>query len=116
MLIVKDSGGAVFGVILTQPLQFNEDKYYGNGTICVFSFNSGYFQLYRAVHVNNYYLLSNKNMLAVGGGGEFAIYLDCDLNHGSSGQCATFDSPCLSSKNLFICVECELFAFQSPYI
>jgi hypothetical protein len=42
LLVVKDSKGAIFGALITEPMKFAErDKYYGNGTIGVWSFASG---------------------------------------------------------------------------
>jgi hypothetical protein len=40
--VLKDSGGAVFGALITESIKIHEkEKYYGNGTIAVWSFQSG---------------------------------------------------------------------------
>lgn len=53
LLVVKDSKGAVFGALITEQMKFAErDKYYGNGTIGVWSFSSG------ALKVNYVFRLS----------------------------------------------------------
>ena len=44
----------------------------------------------------------------------FALFLDGDLDTGSSGECDTFDSPCLASAEQFHCTDCELYSFESP--
>lgn len=42
LLVVQDSHGAVFGALITEQLKIGEkEKYYGNGTIVVWSFVSG---------------------------------------------------------------------------
>lgn len=42
LLVVKDSQGAVFGALITEQLKAGErEKYYGNGTIGVWSFQTG---------------------------------------------------------------------------
>ena len=42
LLVVKDSAGAVFGALITESLKMGEkEKYYGNGTTAVWSFQSG---------------------------------------------------------------------------
>jgi hypothetical protein len=42
LLVVQDAQGAVFGALITESLKVSEkDKYYGNGTIGVWSFNTG---------------------------------------------------------------------------
>lgn len=40
LLVIQDSGGAVFGALITEPLKMGEkEKYYGNGTTAVFAFS-----------------------------------------------------------------------------
>ena len=42
LLVVKDSNGSVFGALITEQLKMGErEKYYGNGTIGVWSFATG---------------------------------------------------------------------------
>eukprot|EP01039_Chlorochromonas_danica_P002562 gene2562-2804_t len=111
LLVIQDSKGAIFGALITESLRMAErDKYYGNGTIGVWSFNSGAIKFYPWSYKNSYFLLSSTSNLALGGGGNFAIFLDTDLNRGSSGQCETFNSPCLASEEEFECHSCEVFA------
>lgn len=46
LLVVKDSNGAVFGALITEHLKMGEkEKYYGNGTMAVWSFVSGSLQV-----------------------------------------------------------------------
>jgi hypothetical protein len=122
LLVIQDSNGAVFGALLTEQLRQGErDKYYGNGTIGVWSFydqttkQTDSLKYYSWSYKNSYFLLSSSDSLAVGGGGHFALYLDNDLHRGSSGPCATYNSPCLASQEEFACLDCELFALQTPH-
>ena len=107
----------IFGALVTDKMKIDKiDKYYGTGTMCVFTFAAGCFNLYAASTKNNYYLIcSDPFGVAIGGGGNFAIFLDGDLNKGSSGDCETFDSPRLSSESPFTCIDCELYKLQSPF-
>ena len=42
LLVVQDSRGAVFGALITEQMKMGErEKYYGNGTMAVWSFVSG---------------------------------------------------------------------------
>jgi 2-succinyl-5-enolpyruvyl-6-hydroxy-3-cyclohexene-1-carboxylate synthase len=42
LLVVRDHGGAIFGALITESLKiFEKEKYYGNGTIGVWSFVTG---------------------------------------------------------------------------
>ena len=60
-------------------------------------------------------MLSSNHVLALGGGGNFAIYLDEALKNGTSGICGTFSSPSLvdDPNETFLCVECELYVMES---
>ncbi|RYG62554.1 hypothetical protein EON64_17650 [archaeon] len=63
---------------------------------------------------NTYFLLTSPDCLGIGGGGNYAIYLDGDLHRGTSGPCETFASPCLAADEEFACMACELFALTQP--
>lgn len=42
LLVIKDSNGAIFGAVITEQICLSErDRYYGNGTMCVWTFRSG---------------------------------------------------------------------------
>ena len=73
------------------------------------------FVLDSASNSNNYYMLTSEKGLGFGGGGNFALFVDGDLNTGSTGPCETFASPALTNVNPFTCVECELYEIESPY-
>lgn len=76
LLVIRDSRGAVFGALVTEQMRLSEkDKYYGNGTIGVWSFASGTLQYYGWTYKNSYFLITSREALAVGGGGSFAIRL-----------------------------------------
>jgi hypothetical protein len=51
-------------------------------------------------HRNDFFQYATHEVLGVGGAGHWAIHLDQDLIHGSSGPCDTFGSPCLVSELL----------------
>jgi hypothetical protein len=76
LLVLQDALGGIFGALLTEPLRSNEkDKYYGHGTMGVWTFSTGSIQYFPWSYKNSYFLLSSKESLAIGGGGSFAIYL-----------------------------------------
>jgi hypothetical protein len=42
LIVVQDSNKALFGVVMTEHIKISEsEKYYGNGTIAVWSFARG---------------------------------------------------------------------------
>ncbi len=91
--MIRDTKGGVFGALVPERLKTSErEKYYGNGTVGVWSFVSGTIKVssdlwgVAAVHThdhqffswsfkNSYFLLSSQESIALGGGGHFAIYL-----------------------------------------
>lgn len=51
LLILKDLSGGVFGALVPETkFSFEGDKYYGNGLVCVWTFVSGVFALYRYIN------------------------------------------------------------------
>ena len=63
----------------------------------------------RADTKNDYFMYSTSDGIGTGGGGHFAIWLDAEFLHGSSGTCATFGSPCLAYKEEFKVAAVELW-------
>eukprot|EP00923_Selenidium_pygospionis_P037581 GHVN01065865.1.p1 GENE.GHVN01065865.1~~GHVN01065865.1.p1 ORF type:complete len:1126 (-),score=204.26 GHVN01065865.1:1383-4760(-) len=51
---------------------------------------------------NQFMTFSDRQSIALGGGGSFALTIDKDFLRGSSSPCTTFNSPCLASKPDFI--------------
>lgn len=62
--------------------------------------------------VNSFFMYACHDSIAVGGGTDFALWLDADLEHGHSGPCDTFGSPGLSSEEDFGVGHLELWAPQ----
>lgn len=78
LLVVQDSRGAIFGALVTDSMKVAErDKYYGNGTMGVWSFNNpnGALRYYNWSFKNSYFMITSKECIAFGGGGHFALYL-----------------------------------------
>ncbi|KAL6871460.1 hypothetical protein ACP4OV_014289 [Aristida adscensionis] len=112
LLIVGDMQGAVFGGLLNSPLQPTEKrKYQGTNQTFVFTTIYGEPRLFRPTGANRYYYLCLNNALAFGGGGNFALHVDEDLLHGSSGSCETFGNSCLAHSPEFELKNVELWGF-----
>ena len=58
---------------------------------------------------NDFFMFSTAQSLGVGGGGHFALFLDGDLLHGTSGSSDTFGNPCLASNDEFTIGKVELW-------
>ncbi|KAJ0967509.1 hypothetical protein J5N97_024426 [Dioscorea zingiberensis] len=112
LLIVGDTQGAVFGGLLDCPLNPTaKRKYQGTNQSFVFTTLYGEPRLFRATGANRYYYLCLNDLLAFGGGSSFALCLDEDLLHGSSGPCETFGNLCLAHTQEFELKNVELWGF-----
>jgi len=61
-----------------------------------------------------FFLFSDWECIAMGGGSSFAMYLNKDLLHGVSEPCSTFGSCTLSSTEHFIISDLECWVFDDP--
>lgn len=61
-----------------------------------------------------FFLFSDLECIAMGGGSAFALYLDKDLLHGVSEPCSTFASQRLASTENFIVNDIECWVFDDP--
>ncbi|GAQ85194.1 hypothetical protein KFL_002230150 [Klebsormidium nitens] len=112
LLVVQDSHGAIFGGFSSQPYNPSvRHKYQGGNDSFVFSEKNGEATLYRSTGENRYFLLCTNEGLAFGGGDHFALRIDEELLHGSSGPCATFGSPCLAHSEEFDIRYVEVWGF-----
>ena len=101
----------VFGGLATAPWEIRP-SYYGESDSIVFSgFPASNFRVFGTTGKNNFYQLANEDSVAMGGGGDFALFLDDDLTSGTSGPCKTFNSPCLASAEDFDCKHVEVWGF-----
>uniref|UniRef100_A0A7S4DL73 Oxidation resistance protein 1 n=2 Tax=Heterosigma akashiwo TaxID=2829 RepID=A0A7S4DL73_HETAK len=100
LLVVKDHTGAVFGGFAEGAWRRSGDRYYGEAGTFVFRLLPGGAgaQGFHWRGKNRYFMLCNQEGLALGGGGHFALFLDPDFYHGSSGACTTFESPPLCGE------------------
>ncbi|XP_020529152.1 oxidation resistance protein 1 isoform X2 [Amborella trichopoda] len=112
ILVAGDMQGAVFGGLLNSPLKpTTKRKYQGNSETFVFTTIYGNPRLFRATGANRYYYMCMNDLLAFGGGGNFALRLDGDLLQGTSGPCETFGNLCLARSKEFELKHVELWGF-----
>ena len=78
------------------------DSYFGLGTCFVFTLQPS-FKVFPASGANQFFQLANNSAMALGGGDNFAIWIDEALRKGTSKHCDTFASPSLSSEEEFRC-------------
>ncbi|KAL0365496.1 UNVERIFIED_CONTAM: hypothetical protein Sangu_0647200 [Sesamum angustifolium] len=123
LLITGDRQGAVFGGLLDCPLKptakrkyqfvnrFLSDLSDREHIRALFSTIYGEPRLFRPTGANRYFYLCVNDLLALGGGANFALCLKEDLLSGSSGPCETFGNMCLAHDEEFELKNVELWGF-----
>eukprot|EP01130_Rhizamoeba_saxonica_P006595 TRINITY_DN2625_c1_g1_i2.p1 TRINITY_DN2625_c1_g1~~TRINITY_DN2625_c1_g1_i2.p1 ORF type:complete len:480 (-),score=77.24 TRINITY_DN2625_c1_g1_i2:590-2029(-) len=112
ILIIEDSKGYVFGTYCSESWDRKEKHFYGTGECFLFS-TIPEFVVYPWTEKNNFFMNSNDDSLAIGGGGNgFGIWIDADFYHGTSASCETFDNPPLSMNGDFVCSILECWGFK----
>ncbi|KAK7343990.1 hypothetical protein VNO77_13168 [Canavalia gladiata] len=115
LLIVGDMQGAVFGGLLDCPLKPTaKRKYQGTNQTFVFTTVYGQPRLFRPTGANRYYYMCLNDLLALGGGGNYALCLEEDLLTGTSGPCDTFGNSGLAHSPEFELKNVELWGFAHP--
>ncbi|KAL6517279.1 hypothetical protein OROMI_032980 [Orobanche minor] len=114
LLIAGDKQGAVFGGLLDCPLKPTaKRKYQGTNQSFVFTTVYGEPRLFRPTGANRYFYLCLDNLLALGGGANFALSLNEDLLSGTSGPCETFGNSCLAHDQEFELKNVEAVGFYT---
>ena len=111
ILVIQDKGGSVFGGFVTDTWKIC-DHYYGGENCFLFSLTGGERKVFNWTKENRFFMLSNEDSIALGGGGNFGIYLDYDMIDGTSSPCSTFGSGILASDEDFETFQVELWDFQ----
>lgn len=114
MILIRDGRGHTFGCFTPTAWKVST-RYEGTGESFAFTLNPK-LDVYKWSRRNSYFQLASASSLALGGGGAFALFVDSMLERGSSGPCATFDSPCLASSEQFDVVVLEAFRIVPPHL
>jgi hypothetical protein len=115
VIFIEDSWGYVFGGYVAHGLE-NKNRYYGNGDSFVFSI-APIVSAYKWTGVNDLFIVSNNQSIAMGGGGEgFSWQLDSELDTGVSTKSDTYGNECLSSSEFFKCLNVEVWDIGSSQI
>ena len=112
LLLIRDAGGAAFGAFTPAPWHPHAPRAsFGTGEARVLTLRPQR-AVYPWARTNSVFQTATAASISLGGGSHFAVYLDADLERGSSGACDTFDSPCLASEPEFKIAALELWAFE----
>jgi LysM repeat protein len=116
LIIVETSDGEIFGALNTDEWKVSA-TYYGSGESFLFAMDgaSKEVTVYNWTGQNEYFIWSNEDKIAMGGGGGgFAFVLDQDFAAGSCAASATFGNPSLvKTKRTFSIVNFECWGFET---
>lgn len=111
LLIIKDSENVVFGCFCSCSLQASE-CFYGTGETYLFTFKSQVFKRFHWTGDNCYFIKGNTDSLVLGAGeGNFGLWLDEDLYHGTTHSCKTFNNEPLTNHEDFVVCALECWCF-----
>ncbi|EIN05656.1 TLD-domain-containing protein [Punctularia strigosozonata HHB-11173 SS5] len=111
LVVVKDSGDALFGAWIGDGIRVSPGAYYGSGESFLWRVRGGNVQVYRWSGRNDYVALCEQKFISFGGGdGHYGLFLDDQLFEGSSAPCPTFNNEALCSdgprKGSTVSFEC----------
>ncbi|XP_056620050.1 nuclear receptor coactivator 7 isoform X2 [Triplophysa dalaica] len=111
LLVIRDMNNQMFGAFSTHPFRVTE-HYYGTGETFLYTFCPE-IKVFHWSGENSYFVKGNTDSLQIGGGGgRLGLWLDADLDHGTTSRCSTFNNLPLSSKHDFIVQNLEVWAFE----
>ena len=88
IVLIRTTEGEVLGGYASQNWRTN-GEYVGTGECAVFHCKPGPFSMYSWTGSNSYFMLATDNMMAMGGGGDFAFQIDARFK-GTTGTSETF--------------------------
>lgn len=118
ILIIQPTEGECFGLFASSSWRSDTlKKYYGDADCFLFTFNDATEEnpliIYHTTGKNDFFLFSQRDSIAVGGGGNFALWIDETFENGFSRKSKTFGNPPLISSADFSIQHCECWVFKS---
>ncbi len=116
LLILADDRGHLLGGFSSTSWErpTGTGRFTGTGESFVFTV-APKFATYAWTGKNSEFVLSRADMIAFGGGGNFALTLDARLEFGSSDASETYGNPPLASGTRFKATNCELWSFETAW-
>jgi len=116
VIAVMDEDGCIFGAYSTDYFR-SETHYYGNGQTFLWKYTvdengNGVFNCFKATGSNHYYIISEKDYLAFGGGRGFGLHLSDHFTYGFTDNCETYNNEVLASKKDFKCINVEIWCLE----
>ncbi len=115
LLLVQDQAGRVFGGYNTESWKSRASGYYGTGESFVFAIHPSdtpALKRFAWSGENQFFMTSTVDGIGMGGGTNFAFWLDKEIFQGTSGPCNTFNAPRLSSTDQFQVLNFEIWGSE----
>ena len=118
VLAVRDTNGYCFGAFSTEVWSTqNANRYFGTGESFVFAIEKDgddTVTCFSWSGKNDYFQIAKSESLGVGGGSNYALWIDEDFTRGISGSyCETYNSVCLASGEEFDVLNVEIYGIDS---
>lgn len=116
IMIIKTVDDNIMGVFLSESIRAFSPRYYGGGESILFTFKGNKFKSFNWSKHNQYFILTSRDHIAVGGSiidsdyvdRSWAIYLDNDFKYGSTYACETFGT----TEPLHYANDFEIYAIE----
>ena len=113
ILVLKTDQGEKIGAYVSNGLKISR-RYYGSGETFIFGFTPDYAEFHwTPKNSNQYFISSDRDEIAIGGGSAVAIWLDGEFRNGISEPCPTYNSPSLTMKSHFKIIDVEVWSIGS---
>ena len=117
VLAVRDTNGYCFGAFSTEVWSTqNANRYFGTGESFVFAIEKDgddTVTCFSWSGKNDYFQIAKSESLGVGGGSNYALWIDEDFTRGISGSyCETYNSVCLASGEEFDVLNVEIYGID----
>eukprot|EP01114_Cavostelium_apophysatum_P002458 TRINITY_DN12197_c0_g2_i1.p1 TRINITY_DN12197_c0_g2~~TRINITY_DN12197_c0_g2_i1.p1 ORF type:complete len:771 (-),score=201.43 TRINITY_DN12197_c0_g2_i1:36-2348(-) len=112
VLLIKTKERHVLGAFITCALE-KTPTYIGNGEMFLFTFHPHPRKFGWSTHNQFFFMIDTRPSVIIGGGTGCGLWLDDELDRGSSEFCETFGNEQLNGEEKdFRCIELELFGFE----
>jgi len=119
VLVIRDDMDNIFGAFVTEAFH-TSNHYYGDGECFLWkvdinqssTYGSNIIKIFKWSEKNYFCIYSSDEHISLGAGdGHAGLFLDADLNKGSSSPCDTYNNEVLSSEKEFKIIDVELWAY-----
>ena len=108
VMVVLDAKGSVFGAFAPHSWT-RGPSYYGTGESFLMKIHP-HFESFKWTRKNHQFMVSRSDFIALGGGGNFGLWMDAAFERGTSAPSPTYDNPCLAGSEHFKIVGLELWS------